>query len=433
MKTNKLYKSVFFTLILSGLTFLSHGQTTTSYSQNDDNKTGNNSVFIGNSTGASNTASNNTFIGYRAGRINTTGKKSIYIGSDAGYSNSTGSSNLFMGYRTGFRNTTGGGNIFIGQTSGFNNKTGASNLFIGNSSGYRNTTGKYNVFTGSTAGYSNTTAIYNTYNGYRAGNKGTGSHNTYFGANAGYSNATGTRNTYIGSHAGWKSQGEYNVFIGYGAGANEAGSNKLIIANATNGAPLIGGDFATPNVTINGSFTLNDGSQQAGYVLTTDSQGNATWQESTGGSGGGVDADWQVDGNNMYSEVSGKVGVGTTAFPTVVGGADISAYKLFVTGGIITDEVRVRTDWADYVFEEQYELRSLGEVAQFIELNGHLPNIPSAEEVESQGVEMGEITKLQQEKIEELTLYTIDQQRQIDVQSKQIQELTDLVNKLIQQ
>jgi len=120
---------------------------------------------------------------------------------------------------------------------------------------------------------------------------------------------------------------------------------------------------------------------------------------------------------------SGVVGVGTTSFPTTVGTADVSAYKLFVKGGILTEEVRVRTGWADYVFDKSYQLKGLNEVEDFINENGHLPNVPSAKEVESSGIAMGEITKIQQEKIEELTLYLIEQQKQIDELKKVVQGL----------
>ena len=123
--------------------------------------------------------------------------------------------------------------------------------------------------------------------------------------------------------------------------------------------------------------------------------------------------------------VSERIGVGTTDFPTTVGSVDVSDYKLFVEVGILTEEVRVRTGWADYVFNDNYKLTPLAKVEAFISENGHLPNVPSAKEVESSGLELGDITRIQQEKIEELTLYIIDQQ-------KQINELKTLVHDLIE-
>ncbi|AXG68155.1 hypothetical protein KORDIASMS9_00345 [Kordia sp. SMS9] len=111
---------------------------------------------------------------------------------------------------------------------------------------------------------------------------------------------------------------------------------------------------------------------------------------------------------------SGKLGIGTTNMPNTVGGADVSAYKLYVQGGVLTEEVRVRTGWADYVFADDYQLLSIKEVENFIKENKHLPNVPSAKTVEEEGLELGDITRIQQEKIEELMLYIIEQQKQID-------------------
>ncbi|MFK8038986.1 MAG: hypothetical protein AB8B74_11895, partial [Crocinitomicaceae bacterium] len=111
---------------------------------------------------------------------------------------------------------------------------------------------------------------------------------------------------------------------------------------------------------------------------------------------------------------TGRVGIGTVNTPTVIGGQNIDAYRLFVAGGILADEVRVRTGWADYVFAPEYELPTLHEVSAFIDENGHLPNVPSAQQVEEEGIEIGDITRIQQEKIEELTLYLIELQKQMD-------------------
>jgi len=99
-------------------------------------------------------------------------------------------------------------------------------------------------------------------------------------------------------------------------------------------------------------------------------------------------------------------------------GAEITDYSLFVGKGIITEKVKVAlnsTDnWADYVFEEDYNLSSLEEVEEHIEEHGHLHNTPSAKEiVKSGGVELGSITVNQQEKIEELFLHIIALNKQV--------------------
>ena len=84
-------------------------------------------------------------------------------------------------------------------------------------------------------------------------------------------------------------------------------------------------------------------------------------------------------------------------------------------GSLKVKDLRVTlTDWSDFVFDDGYNLRPLGEVERYIEANRHLPDIPSAQEVEEEGVDVGEMNKLLLQKVEELTLYIIDLQKQID-------------------
>ncbi|MEZ0005722.1 hypothetical protein ABH942_001079 [Flavobacterium sp. 28YEA47A] len=122
-------------------------------------------------------------------------------------------------------------------------------------------------------------------------------------------------------------------------------------------------------------------------------------------------------GGNYYMLLKddGRVSIGTENTPTTIGATDISAYRLYVKGGILTDELRVATGWADYVFEDNYNLKPLSEVESFIEAHGHLPNVPSAKQVESEGISVGEMAKIQQEKIEELTLYIIMLNKKLEV------------------
>ncbi len=82
-------------------------------------------------------------------------------------------------------------------------------------------------------------------------------------------------------------------------------------------------------------------------------------------------------------------------------------YKLYVEGGIRTEEVLVdvkQGNWCDYVFEPTYRLRPLSEVETFINENKHLPEVPSAVEVETNGVKLGEMDAVLLKKVEELTL-----------------------------
>lgn len=89
--------------------------------------------------------------------------------------------------------------------------------------------------------------------------------------------------------------------------------------------------------------------------------------------------------------------------------------RLGADGTLMAKEIKVTlTGWPDYVFDKGYNLMPLTETEQYIEANGHLPNVPSAAEVEADGMSVGEMNKVLLQKVEELTLYVIELQKQID-------------------
>ena len=113
-------------------------------------------------------------------------------------------------------------------------------------------------------------------------------------------------------------------------------------------------------------------------------------------------------GNNAYFE--GKVMIGNTAsFSDNTG-----LYALNVKGKIRGDGMKVYNSWSDYVFDDNYDLPTLPEWQKFIKKNHHLPGIPSATEVEKEGIDLGPMQAKLLEKIEELTLYVIGQQKEIN-------------------
>ena len=137
-----------------------------------------------------------------------------------------------------------------------------------------------------------------------------------------------------------------------------------------------------------------------------------------------------IEGNIL---TDANIGIGTSNFTD---GAD--TYRLSVKGKIRAEEIKVYNTWADYVFSPAYELPSLKQVENYITQNGHLPNVPSAKEITEKGLPLGEMAKIQQEKIEELTLYLIQQNKEIEEQkqyliqqNKEMQELKAQVKALL--
>ncbi|MBC31450.1 MAG: hypothetical protein CMH48_11465 [Muricauda sp.] len=131
-----------------------------------------------------------------------------------------------------------------------------------------------------------------------------------------------------------------------------------------------------------------------------------TIQELIDPSGGNATSLWTENGGNIHYD-GGNVGIGTNANPN---------FMLAVDGKIIAEEVRVELsgNWPDYVFEKGYDLPTLDEIKKHIEEKGHLPNIPSTKEVKANGIELGEMNRLLLEKIEELTLYILSQERKLE-------------------
>lgn len=121
----------------------------------------------------------------------------------------------------------------------------------------------------------------------------------------------------------------------------------------------------------------------------------------------------------LLNPLGGNVGIGTSN-PT---------YKLSVNGTIRAKELIVETGWADFVFAKNYRLRPLGEVERFINAHHHLPDMVPASEIAQNGVSVAETTTKMMQKIEELTLYVIAQQKQLAAQQRQIRQLNARLNR----
>ncbi len=137
-----------------------------------------------------------------------------------------------------------------------------------------------------------------------------------------------------------------------------------------------------------------------------------------GADGGGTYFGNATDGENpIYISNGGNIGIGTTA----------PAYKLDVIGTMRAKEIKVDLNGADFVFENNYQLMPLNELEQFVKEKKHLPEVTSAKEMEENGTDLGSLNSKLLQKVEELTLYVIEQNKQIKEQNEKIEKLEKIL------
>jgi len=161
-------------------------------------------------------------------------------------------------------------------------------------------------------------------------------------------------------------------------------------------------------VTSSGTFTS--------YGVYGSASGSSGTRVGVFGTAGGGSTNWAgYFSGDMY--ISSDLRIGTTTQAT--------GYSLSVNGKIACEEVLVEDNgsWPDYVFNDNYDLMNLDELEQSINENNHLPGLPSAIEVKEDGFELAGMQKLVLQKVEELTLYTIEQGKMINLLKEEIKSL----------
>jgi len=218
---------------------------------------------------------------------------------------------------------------------------------------------------------------------------------------------------------------EFNDGSGYIKFNDNLNHNTLTILNNGRvgiGLPNPAYTFQVKGTTFTNEFILfNDQTPPIdGYILQTDERGYATWVEAPQSS------PWLPCGTSDIHYSEGNVGIGTT---------NTAGFKLAVNGNIMAELIKVveNVPASDYVFQEDYKLMPLYELEMFVNKNQHLPEVKSAKEFKEEGYNVGDMDDVLLRKVEELTLYTIAQQKQIDEQKKMVDVLIQQVMELNQQ
>lgn len=397
------------------------------------------------------------------------GIENINIGGNAG-KNLKGNLNTNLGYWAGENLTDGTNNTNIGRYAGQNSGSGKFNSIFGDYAG-RNITGNNNAVFGSQAGYTenrNLTSEGNSIFGFQAGKQiESGPYNTCVGYNAGASiNNNGTSNTIIGAFAGYiensstnvqgstilgayagRSSSGYNTILGYKAGnfqRADLGNNICLGAFSGNhnssdigiaGSVYVGAyagsnlDSLPRNMSERSVFVLNNQVNLRhpllfGLFAKNTAPGDPAHKPNSIAQLG-INTHELIDSTSLT--VAGAVHIGPAEIDPKAFKYDTltNHYLLWVEKGVVSEDYAIAKvkDWKDNVFADTYNLPSLESVDAYIQSNKHLPEIPSEAEVLKRGYSMLDMDKRFLQKIEELTLYVIDQQKQMKLLQTELAEL----------
>jgi trimeric autotransporter adhesin len=344
----------------------------------------------------------NTMGGTASGNATVNGIANTFFGFNAGYStgiNAAGSQNSFFGANAGNNTTDGANNTFFGAGTGVYNTLGSNNTFLGLNTGANNRTGSNNVMIGINAGYDGTATVkntsYNTYIGNFTGQNTNANFNTFIGYASGLNNTTGTNNIWVGAYAG---------------GHATVTNNSSCIFIGDQSGPWLGTNHAAPDQVFN---NLTNASAIGVRARCTVSNAMVL---------GGIGIDAVKVGIGIHNpsyplDVKGLFNLRAQLNSPTIKVNDRNFLELDEKGEYVLNSFKMKysdvNQWSDKVFEKKYKLLTIKQLGSYIQQNRHLPNIPSANEVVSNGVRQDELNAKLLEKIEELSLYIISLEKRV--------------------
>ena len=371
----------------------------------------------------------NVFCGNNSGYFMHKGSYNFLAGNYAGYEAGKNydicTGNIYIGYKSGYSNTKGSYNIFIGSNAGENQDSTDNTLIINNSSSDTSLL-ICGDFTGRNTGIGikNPSEVLHVNGSLKLGGQNFGDdYFIYFGDDNwkigiddnSNDNLIFQVNDAAGKGFLFKNSNNVNLFRLAGntgiAGTGTGSPSGFFDIQADTGALLCLNSTGTAN----GYLRFEDDGSNTGNIYQTNDSNKlhlqavgALYMDAGAGSNG-----------DLYFTSDGKIGIGVTN----------PGYMLSVDGFITCRGIKIHDIGADYVFEDDYYLMPLQQLADYIKKHKHLPGIPPAEETK-EGVRLGAFNTLLLEKIEELTLYKIEQAKAVELLEKQNEIIRERISAL---